>query len=52
MSEERRLLEQIIWKLNRNEESAYTVGVFVPAKIDRKDAVIREAIAYLEANPL
>lgn len=52
MTEERRLLEQILWKLNRNEESPYTAGVFIPAKIDRKDATIRAAIEYLEVHPL
>lgn len=53
MTEERRLLEQIVWKLQRNEgPPANTPGVSTPAKIDRHDVVIRQAIEYLEATQL
>lgn len=49
----RTLLENIVWKLNRNEQAKDDLGlpVSVAAKIDRNDVVIRQVIEWLEENP-
>ena len=41
----RQAAEQVIWKLYRNEQQPDET--FAPAKIDRKDAVIRELITAI-----
>ena len=42
-------LQNIIWKLNRNEvKEGYRSDITSPAKIDRRDVVIREAKVAIE----